>query len=63
MEKYENYLLSFPNFSYIEKSRYGKPTQRFSKDGFQLYEPFSYWEFERKMDLNTSFNIRWGNKN
>ena len=62
MEKYENYLLLFPTLSYLEKSKFGKPIQKYTKDGFQLYEPFSLYEFERKMELNTSFKMKWGNK-
>lgn len=62
MGKYENYLLSFPTLSYLEKSKYGKPIQKDTKEWFQIYEPFGFYEFERKMELNTSFKMKWGNK-
>lgn len=62
MKNYENYLLSFCYLSFIDKTKYGKCTNLKTKDGFMIYEPFSFYEFERKMELNISFNLRWFNE-
>lgn len=60
MTLYENYVFKFEYLSYIEKSKFGKWTNKFTKDGFLIYEPYSIQEFERKLDLETVFNLKWG---
>ena len=59
MKNYENYLLRFGYLSYIEKTKFGKFTGRYSKDGLLVYEPFTMNEFERKMMLDIGFDTKW----
>lgn len=59
MKNYEMYLFTFNYLSYIDKTKYGKFTGSYTKEGFLVYEPLGLTEFERKMLLDFGFDTKW----